>query len=149
VKIDLLLSPAVKVPLTGLTTTMATLGEVIPLGAPRNQGLAVDSLHAGWVVTIAGATSAGAATLELQFLTSDTANMAAPVTLFSRTGITVASAAGRGIQFFIPVEDSDRWKQYLAVQARYGTAALTGGTISVEFTANYRKWRAYPAETGR
>ena len=45
--------------------------------------------------------------------------------------------------------NSDSYERYLAIQATVGTAVFTGGTVEVEYVADYRQWRAYPAEAGR
>lgn len=147
--VDKLLSPVIKGALSAVGSSAATLGEVLDFGERRNNGMLAQSDACGWVVTIAGATSAGAATLNLSLITSAQANLASPKTLWTGAAVPLADVAGKGKQFFIPVPVTDDWEQFVAFRANYGTAAYTGGTISIEFAANKRNWRAYPAVNNR
>lgn len=147
--IDKLMSPAIGVALSGFTVSTQTVGTVLDLGADRNQGLIVNGYGPGWVVTIKDATSGGAATLTLSLITSAASNLGTPTTLWTGTALALATLADDGTQFFVGVPDSDDWLRYAAFRATVGTAVYTAGTISIEYVADARRWRAYPAETGR
>lgn len=146
--IDKLMSPAVLKPLAGLSVGTNVLAS-LDMGVARNNGLFTGSPSPGFIVTIKGGTSGGLATIQLTIRTDDNEAMTSATTLFTGTAIAVAATAGDGTQFFIPMPDSDAYEQFLAVSAVVGTAVFTGGTISVEYVADKRNWRAYPAETGR
>lgn len=143
--IDKLLSPAINVALTTLTTSAATIGSVMDFGADRNNGLIATTYGPGWVVTVNGATSGGASTLNLSLVTSDSASLTSPTTLWSVSAIPLADVQGRGKQFFVPVPSTNDWKRYVAFRGNAGTAVFTGGELSIEFTADFRNWRAYDA----
>lgn len=148
--IDKLMS-AVNVALSTLTTgSQTTLNSpVMDFGVNRNNGMLAKTYGAGFVVTVKGATSGGASTLTLRLVTSDAVGLTSPVVLWTGAAIPLADVAGKGKQFFVPMPDTNDWKRFAAFQAQAGTAVFTGGTVSVEYTADMRKWRAYPAENGR
>lgn len=146
--IDKLMSTNDGVALSGLSVGNNTL-KTLDLGAARNNGLFVNSNRPGWVVTIKGGTSEGAATIALAVLTDDNSSLSSPTTLYTSATLALATVAGTGTQFFIPVPASDSWERYCGLRAIVGTAVFTGGTIEVEYVADARNWRAYPAETGR
>lgn len=142
--IDKLLSPAIKLPLQGLTVSTQILGTVMDFGVARANGLLATPYGPGWDINIRGATSGGAATLNLMLITSAAANMSSPTTLFS-TGVQVLAALTKS-DLFVPVPDSELYLRYVAWQATVGGAVFTGGTLSVEFAANARRFRAYQAQ---
>lgn len=142
-RIDKLLSPLIKVALSSVASSLTKIGETIDLGANRNNGVFPTANVAGWVVTLNGGASGGAATLTLEIVTSANADLSSPTVLATKTAIGLADTVKN--QFFIPVPQTNDWKRYLGVRAAYGTAAFTGGTVSVEFTDHYRNYRAYPA----
>ena len=145
--IDKLLSGVGK--LSDLTTGgWTTIGEVIDFGPPANQGLIATTYGPGWLAHAAGATSGGASTLSLRLITSAAEDLSAPEVLWTRTGIALADLADT-FNEWIGVPFSDEWLRYVAFQGQAGTAVFTGGDVSLNYTANVRAWRAYPAETGR
>ena len=80
--IDKLMSTHDGVALSGLSVGNNTL-KALELGAARNNGLFVNSNQPGWVVTIKGGTSGGAATIALAVLTDDNSAMSSPTTLYT------------------------------------------------------------------
>ena len=86
-------------------------------------------------------------TLNLRLITSAAANLASPEVLW--TGAALALADTVKNQLFIPVPNSNKWKRYASFQGQAGTAVFTGGTIKVDFVADARNWRAYPAVDNR
>lgn len=147
--IDKLLSPAINVALSTLTTSAATIGTVMDFGEDRNHGLVATTYGPGWVVTVNGATSGGASTLNLSLVTSDAATLSSPTTLWSRSAIPLTDIDGEGQQFFVPVPSTNDWKRYVALRGNAGTAVFTGGELSFEFTSDFRNYRAYPAVNNR
>lgn len=152
--IDKLLSPAIRLALSTLTVSTQTLvppgsgqSGVIDLQAARNNGLLGKPYGPGWDINVRGATSGGAATLNLQLITSAAANLSSPVTLFS-TGVQALAALNK-YDNFLTLPDSDAYLRYIAWQAVVGTAVFTGGTLSIEFTSDMRRWRAYPSQGNR
>ncbi len=145
--IDKLMSPAIDVALSTFTVSSNQLvGVSLDLGELRNQGLIASTYGPGWVVTIKGATSEGAATIALRLVTSAAANLGTPTVLWSGTAIALATIAGKGTQFFIPVPESDAWLRYAGFQATVAVDTYDTGDISIEYVADSRKWRAYPAQ---
>lgn len=151
---DKLLSPAIRLPLS--TLAVATV-IVTPPGSgqagimdfqnARNNGLVSSPYGPAWDINVRNATSAGAATLTVNLLTSAAANMASPVTLFTTGSLALASLAKFDREVIIP--DTDSWLRYVAWQVVVGTAVFTGGTLSIEFVEQTRKYRAYPAQGNR
>lgn len=146
--IDKLMSTNDGVALSGLTVSTQNL-KVLDLGASRNNGKFTGTERPGFVVTIKGATSGGASTITILLKTDDNQAMSSATTLYTGSTLALATVAGAGTQFFIPMPNSDSYERYLAIQATVGTAAFTGGTVEVEYAADYRQWRAYPTENGR
>lgn len=146
--IDKLMSTNDGVALSSLTVSTQSL-KVLDLGAARNNGLFTGTERPGFVVTIKGATSGGASTIAILLKTDDNTAMSSATTLYTGNTLALAAVAGAGTQFFIPMPNSDSHERYLAIQATVGTAVFTGGTVEVEYVADYRQWRAYPAENGR
>lgn len=144
---QLMSSPANKA-LADLTVSTQSLA-VLDLGAARNHGLFVGPSRPGFAVTIKGATSGGAATIAIVLKTDDNTAMSSATTLHTSATLALAAVAGKGTQFFIPMPESWSYEKYLAIQATVGTAVFTGGTVEVDYVADYRKWRAYPGENGR
>jgi len=152
--IDKLMSPAIRLPLSGLTISTQTLvppgdgqAGVIDLGVARNIGMMSKSNGPAWEINVRGATSAGAATMALQLITSASSGLGSPTTLFT-TGVTTLANLVKFDQFFI-VPDSDAVLRYIAWQAIVATAVFTGGTVSVEYVADMRRYRAYTAQGNR
>lgn len=145
--IDKLLSGVGK--LSDLTTGgWTTIGQVIDFGLPANQGLVAKTYGPGWLVHAAGATSGGASTLNLRLITSASSSLTSPVVLWSRSGILLTDLADVYNEW-IGIPKGDEWLRYAAFQGQAGTAVFTGGVVSMNYTADGRMWRAYPAETGR
>lgn len=152
--IDKLLSPAIKRALADFTVSTQTIvppgnerAGVMDWGAARNNGLLANPYGPGWDINVRGATSVGAATLGLNLITSAAANLSSPVTLFTLT--PQALAALNKFDLFVPMPETDTYLRYIAWQAVVGTAVFTGGTLSIEFVADARKWRAYPSQGNR
>lgn len=145
--IDRLLSPAIRLPLAGLSVATATLGQVMDFGAPRNQGLLVNAYGPMWDINVRGATSGGAATARLLLVTDDNAGLASPTTLFDTGVIALAALAKFDLQ--VPLPSNNLWERFVAWRIIVGTAVFTGGTLSIEYVANTRDWRAYPAQGNR
>lgn len=152
--VDKLLSPAYKVALSGFavaTTTLVLPGSgqagVMDLGAARNHGLLAKSFGPGWEINFRGGTSGGAATAQLILVTDDNAALSSATTLFSSPVFTLAQTVKGDL--FVPVPDSDLFERYLAWRLVVGTAVFTGGTLSVDFVADTRRYRAYPAQGNR
>lgn len=143
--IDRLLSTA-KVALTGLnTSTQVTLNSpVLDFGVPANQGLMAASDGPGFVITIKGGTSGGASTLTLRLVTDDNVDLASPTVLETIGPIALADTVDN--QIIVPIPATDAWERFAAWQAIAGTAVFTGGTVEVNYVANIRQWRAYPAQ---
>ena len=145
--IDKLLSPAIKVLLSTFTASANQLvGTAMDFGVARNNGLLSSSDGPGWLVSLKGATSAGASTAQVRLVTSATADLANPTVLWTSPSFALADIAGLGKQLWVEVPDTDDWKQYVGFQITVGTAVFTGGTISTQFAANKRKFRAYPVQ---
>lgn len=145
--IDKLLSPAIKLALSGLTVSTQTLGTVMDMGAARNHGLAVKPYGPGWRIASRGATSGGAATATFLLVTDDNAALSSPTTLYTSPTYTLAQMANTTL--IVPIPDTDAYERYLAWRVTVGTAVFTGGTVSIEFAADMRRWRAYPAQGNR
>lgn len=145
--IDKLMSPAIDVALSTFTVSSNQLvGVSLDLGELRNQGLIAATYGPGWVVTAKGATSEGASTGTLSLVTSAAANLGTPTVLWTGPTWALADIAGKGKQLFIPVPEGDNWLRYAGFQITVGTAVYTGGDLSIEYVADSRKWRAYPAQ---
>ena len=127
--------------------TQLTLNDpVLYFGVPANQGnFALN--NGGFVITVKGGTSGGASTLTLRLITSDAENLGTPTVLWTSPALTLADTVKK--QLIVPVPVTDDWKRYAAFHALAGTAVFTGGTVVVDYVADIRRWRAYPAENGR
>jgi hypothetical protein len=101
----------------------------------------------GWEINVRGATSAGAATANLLLVTDDNAALSSATTLWSSGVTTLANLVK--YDMFVPTPDTNLWERYVGWRIVVGTAVFTGGTISIEYTANFRNWRAYPAQGNR
>lgn len=152
--IDKLLSPAIKAALSGFTVSTTTLippgsgqSGVMDMGAARNHGLASKPYGPGWDINFRGATSAGAATASLILVTDDNAALSSPTTLFTMPVTALASLVK--YDQFVPMPDTNLYERYLAWRLIVGTAVFTGGTLSIEFMADVRNWRAYPSQGNR
>ena len=145
--IDKLLSPVIKAPLSALTVSTQLAGTVMDFGAARNNGLLANTYGPGWDINVRGATSGGASTLGLQLVTDDNAALSSPTILWAATGITLANLAKYDL--FLQPPNTNLWERFVAFRLIVGTAVFTGGTISIEFAANNRNWRAYPAQGNR
>ena len=145
--IDKLLSPAIELALSTLTVSTQTLGTVMDMGAARNHGLAVKPYGPGWRIASRGATSGGAATATFALVTDDNAALGTPTTLYTSPTYTLAQMVNTTL--IVPIPDSDAYERYLAWRVIVGAFAFTGGTLSVEYAADMRRWRAYPAQGNR
>jgi hypothetical protein len=113
-------------------------------GAARNHGLLSKPYGPAWDINVRGATSGGAATLSLILVTDDNAALSSPTTLFTVPATALASL----VKFdqLVPLPETDLYERYVAWRAVVGTAIFTGGTISINYVADARRWRAYPAQ---
>lgn len=152
--IDKLLSPAIKVALSGFavaTTTLVPPGSgqagVMDLGIARNQGLLAKPYGPGWDINFRGGTSGGAATAQLLLVTDDNAALSSATTLYTSAVFTLANTVKTDL--FVPIQDSDLFERYIAWRLVVGTAVFTGGTLSIEFGADTRRFRAYPSQGNR
>lgn len=142
--IDKLLSPAILLPLSGLTVSTQVIGSVMDWGTARNQGLLAQPYGPGFDINVRNATSGGAATLTLQLVTDDNAALSSPTVLFTTSALALAALAK--YDNWVPLPETDSWERYVAWRAIVGTAVFTGGTLSIEYVADKRNWRAYPAQ---
>lgn len=148
--IDKILSPAIKTALSGYTVSTQTVGGsagVFDMGASRNHGLAVKPYGPGFRLAGRGATSGGAATATFTLVTDDNAALSSVATLFTSATYTLANMVK--MDLFVPMPDTDAYERYLAWRIAVGTAVFTGGTLSIEYLADNRRWRAYPAQGNR
>ena len=145
--IDKLTSPAIKKALADFTVSTQVIGSVMDWGAARDQGLLSLPYGPGWDLNVRGATSGGASTLNLQLVTATTPALSSPTVLFS-TGATALASLVKFDQF-LPLPQTNSWERYVAWRAVVGTAVFTGGTLSIEYVANARNWRGYPAQGNR
>jgi hypothetical protein len=152
--IDKLLSPAIKVALSTFavaTTTIVPPGSgqagVMDFGAARNNGLLSKTYGPGWDINFRGGTSGGAATAQLLLVTDDNVALSSPTTLYTSAVFTLANTVKTDL--FVPIIDTNLWERFVAWRLVVGTAVFTGGTLSVEFVADVRNWRAYPAQGNR
>lgn len=145
--IDKLLSPAIDLALTTLTVSTQTIGTVMDWGTARNHGLMSNAYGPGWDINVRSATSGGAATLSLILVTDDNAALSSPTTLFTIPATALASL----VKFdqFVQVPDTNLFERYVAWRAVVATAVFTGGTLSIEYAAQARAWRAYPSQGNR
>lgn len=142
--IDKLLSPAILLPLSSLTVSTQVIGSVMDWGQARNNGLLATPYGPGFDINVRNATSGGAATLTLQLVTDNNVSLSSPTVLFTTSAL--ALAALNAYDSFVSLPETDSWERYVAWRAIVGTAVFTGGTLSIEFVANKRAWRAYPAQ---
>jgi hypothetical protein len=151
--IDKILSPAIKTALSGYTVSTQTVGgaagvqDTGPTGLGRNHGLAAKPYGPGWRLAGRGATSGGAATATFTLVTDDNAALSSPTVLYTSPVFTLANMVK--MDLFVPLPDTDAYERYIAWRIAVGTAVFTGGTLSVEYVADMRRWRAYPAQGNR
>lgn len=145
--IDKLLSPAILLPLSGLSVATATLGGVMDFGVARNNGLLANTYGPGWDINVVGATSGGAATARLLLVTDDNKALSSPTTLWDSGVVTLANFAN--YRQLVPPPSNDLWERWVAWRITVGTAVFTGGTLSIQFAANKRNWRDYPSQGNR
>lgn len=151
--IDKIMSPAIKTALSGYTVSTQTVGgatgvfDTAPTGLGRNHGLLAKAYGPGWRLAGRGATSGGAATAQFFLVTDDNAALSSPATLFTSNVYSLANMVK--MDLFVPLLDSDSYERYLAWRIAVGTAVFTGGTLSIEYVADNRRWRAYPAQGNR
>lgn len=142
--IDKLLSPAIELALSGFTVSTQVVGEVMDMGAARNHGLVSTPYGPAWRIASRGATSGGAATATFTLVTDDNEALGTPTVLYTSPTYTLAQMVERTL--IVPMPDTDLYERYLAWRIAVGTAVFTGGTLSIEYAANHRRWRAYPAQ---
>lgn len=152
--IDKLLSPAIKRALADFTVSTQTIvppgnerAGVMDWGAARNNGLLAKTYGPGWDINFRGGTSGGAATAQLLLVTDDNAALSSPTTLYTSPSFTLAQTVKGDL--FVPLPDTDLFERYVAWRIAVGTAVFTGGTLSIEFVADVRKWRGYPSQGNR
>lgn len=142
--IDKLLSPAIDLALSTLTVSTQTLGTAMDWGSAKSQGLLSTPYGPGWEINVRGATSGGASTLTLLLVTDDNAAFSSATTLYTTGAIALASLVTYDL--WLPLPNVTTWERYVGWRATVGTAVFTGGTLSVEYAANNRNYRAYPAQ---
>lgn len=143
--IDKLLSPAILLPLSGFTVSTQVIGSVMDFSVARNNGLLAIPYGPGFDINVRDADSANdTATLNLQLVTDDDAALGSPTILWSSGVKSVADL----VKFdeFVELTNTDSWARYVGWRAVVGTQVFTAGTLSIEFAANKRMWRAYPAQ---
>ena len=151
--IDKLMSPAIKTLLSTYTVSTQTVGgaagvmDTGPTGLGRNHGLAVKPYGPAWRLAGRGATSGGAATATLLLVTDDNAALSSPTTLWTSPTYTLAQMVKMDNLLQLP--DTDAYERYIAWRITVGTAVFTGGSLSIEFVGDVRRWRAYPAQGNR
>lgn len=152
--IDKLLSPAIRRSLADFTVSTQTItppgsgqSGVMDLGVARNIGLLSKPYGPGWDINFRGGTSGGAATAQLLLVTDDNAALSSPTTLYTSPSFTLAQTVKGDL--FVPVPDLDTYERYLAWRIIVGTAVFTGGTLSIEYVADTRRYRAYPSQGNR
>jgi len=142
--IDKLMSPAYKASIVAGATGNTLLGDALDLSDIRNNGMLNRSGNPGFVITFTTAMAGAGSSVSFAILTDSAANMATPVVL--ATSEVVALAAGLvGKQLFIPLPETDAYEQFIAIRQITAGAAISGGAVSVEFTSDMPKWRAYPS----
>ena len=143
--IDKLLSPAILRPLSGFTVSTQVIGSTMDWGAARNNGLLSLPYGPGFDINVRNADSANdTATLNLQLVTDGDSALGTPTVLWSSGVKTVADLAA--YDAFVELPSTDSWERYVAWRAVVGTQVFTVGTLSIEFVANKRMWRGYPAQ---
>lgn len=142
--IDKLLSPAVELALSTFTVSTQVIGDVMDLGVARSNGLLSNPYGPGFDIKVRDATSGGAATLALQLVTDDNAALSSATVLYTVTGLALVTLDEYDL--WVPLPDLDTYERYLAWRAVVGTAVYTGGTMSIQYVANKRRWRAYPSQ---
>lgn len=145
--IDKLLSPVINKNLVDFTVATHTLGTAMDFGVARNNGLLATPYGPGWEINVRDATSGGAATATLSLLTDDNAAMGSPTTLWTSGSIALASLVK--YDNFVPIPSLDTWERWVAWRLVVGTAVFTAGVLDIEYVANRRDWRAYPAQGNR
>lgn len=157
--------PSQAIPTAIATTALANVIDSGPLGGQNTQA-PVANTGRDWgmgyptwlyLLIIAAPTSGGAATIDIQLVTSATANLAAPTVMFDLTGGAQTFnggkfAAGTAFRFampragmFVTSLNPNGWKQFIGVNVIIATAVLTGGTVSAFLTRDIQDNVIYQA----
>lgn len=118
----------------------------IDLGAqPRDMGMGM-AIHATFSLT-AAVTSAGAATIQFQIITSAAAALTSPVVMATTPAIALAQLA-LGAQFFLDVNPDvdDRAAgvlRFLGAQYVIAGATTTAGTVTTDFVLDRQDGRRF------
>lgn len=158
------------VPSQAIPTAIATtaLNNVIDSGPLGGQNTQAPVVNAGrdwgmgyptwlYLLIIAAPTSGGAATIDIQLVTSAAAALSAPTVMLDLTGGAQAYnggkfAAGTAYRFampragmFVTSLNPLGWKQFVGVNVIVATAVLTGGTVSAFLTRDIQDNTIYQA----
>lgn len=150
--------------LNGFAVATTALGNVIdsgplgmqnPAGSTNNAGRDWGVGYPAWLYVLFTAvpTSGGAATIDLQLVTSAAAALTSPTVMLDLTsGAQTYNggkfAAGTAYRFAMPragVAGTLGWKQFIGLNVIVATAALTGGTIQAFLTRDIQDNLLYQA----
>jgi hypothetical protein len=121
------------------------IGNQVDLSVARNIGVGIGEGQLFLVVTVqTTATSGGAATLTIDFVTDDNGSLSSPTVLASSAAIPVASLVQGYPAIVLAVPISDAVERYIGIQQRTGVAAFTAGKINAFLTTTPPARRAYP-----
>ncbi len=81
-------------------------------------------------------TSAGSATVKIQFVTDSSESFGSPAVLWDSGAIAVASLVDKYEFGTVRLPKPDKLERYLAAQIIIGTAALTAGKFDIYLTKN-------------
>ena len=117
------------------------LGDWIDTGIARDIGNGHDLDFVVQVDTTA--TSGGAATLQVNLITSANADMSSATNIVSSPAFALAALTAGSTIFRVTVPASANYARYVGVQQVTGTAAFTAGAISAFLTPAAANWRSY------
>lgn len=157
--------PSQSIPTAVATTALNNVIDSGPLGGQNTQAPVVNAGrdfgmgYPTWlyVLVITAPTSGGAATIDLQLVSSAAAALTTPNLMLDITGGALAYnstklAAGSAFRVALPragpyvaTINPNGWLRYIGINAIIGTAALTGGTISAFITRDIQDNVLYQA----
>lgn len=121
------------------------IGNQVDLGVARNIGVGVGEGQLFLVVTVqTTATSGGAATLIIDFVSDGDSALGSPNVIASTAAIPVATLVQGYLLAVLAIPLSDVYERYIGIQQRTGTAAFTAGKINAFLTTTPPARRAYP-----
>lgn len=122
------------------------IGDVIDLtttGRDVGAGEGVGDIFV-YVAVAAAATSGGAATLQVQLVTSDDANLSTPTVIASSASAIPLASLTNGAVLLAVRLPSAVYKRYIGIQQTTGTAAFTGGSVYAYLAEDVNAIRFYP-----